>query len=89
MVRTLWLKFKTWVSAVLAGVLLKLWNQNTQQTIQLKSINSPCRFQLEFNHPENHSEERNGAQRRTKVSFGRAMLQALELLGLVKKHFSG
>jgi len=31
---------------------------------------------------------RNGAQRRTKVSFSRTMMQALELLRLVKRHIS-
>jgi len=31
-------------------------------------------------------EERNGTQRRIKVSFGRAMMQALKLLQLVKWH---
>jgi len=30
--------------------------------------------------------ERNGVQRRTKVSFGRTMIQALKLLRLAKKH---
>ena len=30
--------------------------------------------------------EKNGAQRTTKVSFGRTMMQALELLQLVKMH---
>ena len=34
------------------------------------------------------SGERNGAQRRTKVSFGRTMMQALELLQLAKRHVS-
>jgi len=34
------------------------------------------------------SGERNGAQRKTKVSFGRTMMQALELLQLVKRHVS-
>jgi len=33
--------------------------------------------------------ERNGVQRRTMVSFGRTMMQAVELLGLVKRHISG
>ena len=32
--------------------------------------------------------ERNGVQRRTDISFGRAMMQALELLRLVKGHIS-
>ena len=31
---------------------------------------------------------RNGVQRRTKVSFGRIMMQALELLQLAKMHVS-
>jgi len=35
------------------------------------------------------SEERNGAQSRTKVSFGRTMMQVLELLRLVKRHILG
>ena len=35
------------------------------------------------------SVERNGVQRRTKISFGRTMMQALELLHLVKRHVSG
>jgi len=30
--------------------------------------------------------ERNGVQRRIKVSFGRTMMQALELLQLAKRH---
>ena len=33
--------------------------------------------------------ERNGTQRRTKVSFGRTIMQALEQLRLVKMHISG
>ena len=33
--------------------------------------------------------ERNGAQRRTKLSFDRTMMQALELLQLAKRHISG
>jgi len=33
--------------------------------------------------------ERNGAQSKIKVSFGRTMIQALELLWLVKRHISG
>ena len=43
-------------------------------------------------HTANHhlcsSGKRNGEQRRTKVSFCRTMMQALELLRLVKKHVS-
>jgi len=35
------------------------------------------------------SEEMNGEQRRTKVSFGRTMVRALELQQLAKKHMSG
>ena len=35
------------------------------------------------------SGERNGEQRRTKVSFGRTMMQALELQRLAKRHISG
>jgi len=35
------------------------------------------------------SGERNGEQRRANVSFGRTMMQALELLQLVKRHISG
>ena len=33
--------------------------------------------------------ERNGIQRRIKVSFGRTMMQALELLWLTKRHVFG
>ena len=33
--------------------------------------------------------ERNGAQRRTKMSFGRTMMQALQQLQLVKRHVTG
>ena len=33
--------------------------------------------------------DRNGAQERTKISFGRTMMQALELLQLAKRHVSG
>ena len=33
--------------------------------------------------------ERNGIQRRTKVSFVRTMMQAMELLRLAKRHISG
>ena len=36
-----------------------------------------------------HSGEKNGKQRRTKVSFGRTMMQALELLWLAKRHILG
>jgi len=35
------------------------------------------------------SGEKNGEQRRAKVSFGRTMMQALELLRLAKRHVSG
>ena len=35
------------------------------------------------------SGERNGEQRRTKVSFGRTMIQALELQRLAKRHILG
>ena len=35
------------------------------------------------------SEERNGEQRRAKVSFGRTMMRALELQQLAKRHISG
>ena len=35
------------------------------------------------------SGERNGAQRRTKVSFGKTMMQALELLQLTKMQMLG
>jgi len=35
------------------------------------------------------SEERNGEQRRTKVSFGRTMMRALKLRQLAKRHISG
>ena len=35
------------------------------------------------------SGERNGDQRRTKVSSGRTMMQALELQSLAKRHISG
>jgi len=41
------------------------------------------------NHRLRGSGERNRAQRRTKVSFGRTMMQALELLWLAKRHLSG
>ena len=33
--------------------------------------------------------ERNGAQRTTKIGFGKTMMQALELLQLVKRHILG
>ena len=35
------------------------------------------------------SQERNGEQRRTKISFGRTMMQALKLQWLAKRHISG
>ena len=35
------------------------------------------------------SGERNGEQRRTKVSFGRTMMRALELQRLAKRHILG
>ena len=38
---------------------------------------------------QHSSRERNGAQWRTKVGFGRTMMQALELPWLVKKHILG
>ena len=41
------------------------------------------------NHHQRSSGERNEAQRRTKVSFGRTMMQALELLRLAKRYVSG
>ena len=41
------------------------------------------------NHHLRGSEERNGVQKRTKVSFGSTMMQVLELLWLVKRHVSG
>jgi len=36
-----------------------------------------------------NSQERNGEQRRTKISFGRTMIQALKLQRLAKRHISG
>jgi len=41
------------------------------------------------NHHLRGSEEGNGEQRRTKVSFGRTMMQVLELQRLAKRHISG
>ena len=41
------------------------------------------------NHHLHSKGERNGALRRTKVRYGTAMMQALELLRLVKRHVSG
>ena len=41
------------------------------------------------NHHLRGSGERNGKQRRTKVSFGRTMIRALELQRLAKRHISG
>ena len=41
------------------------------------------------NHHLRGSGERNGEQRRTKVSFGRTMMQALDLQRLTKRHISG
>ena len=38
------------------------------------------------NHHQRYSRERKEAQRRTKISFGRTMMQALEQLWLVKRH---
>ena len=38
--------------------------------------------------PMRGSGEMNGEQRRTKVSFGSAMMQALEILYLAKRHVS-
>ena len=35
------------------------------------------------------SEERNGEQKRTKVSFGSTMMRALKLQRLAKRHISG
>jgi len=35
------------------------------------------------------SGERNGAQRRAKINFGKTMIQTLELLQLAKRHISG
>ena len=35
------------------------------------------------------SEERNGEQRRIKISFGRTMMRALKLQRLAKRHISG
>jgi len=41
------------------------------------------------NHHLRGKRERNGIQKRKKVSFGRTMVQALELLRLAKRHISG
>ena len=41
------------------------------------------------NHHLRGSQERNGEQRRTKISFGRTMMRALKLQRLAKRHISG
>ena len=41
------------------------------------------------NHHLHGKREMSGAQRRSKVSFGRTMMQALELLRLAKRHILG
>jgi len=41
------------------------------------------------NHHLRGSKERNGEQRRTKVSFGRTMMRVLELQQLAKRHILG
>ena len=42
-----------------------------------------------FNHHLHSRGERNEEQRRTKISFGRTMIRALELLRLAKRHVLG
>ena len=79
--------------------LLALWT--CWETFQTKSSarNAPASSALTLVSHWSHSAhttnrhlhcrgERNGAQRRTKVSCGRTMMQPLELLRLVKRHIS-
>ena len=62
---------------------------NTSSTITAvtKSSMKPQSGATTYRHLRG-SEERNGEQRRTKVSFGRTMMRALELQRLAKGHIS-
>jgi len=81
-------------------LLLALWTcwamfqaNNNVRSAPASSVLTLVSDQSHDGHITNHhlcgKGERNGAKRRTKVSFSRTMMQALELLRLVKRHTSG
>ena len=63
-------------------------NTSAITAVTTKSSMKP-RSSATTNHHLCRRGERNGEQSRTKVSFGRTMMQALELLWLMKRHVSG
>ena len=76
-----------WIKASLQSIQLLRKMQNAQLSKCVPQLSIKI-VGLSLDHHLRSSGERNGAQRRTKVSFGRTMMQALELLRLVKRHVS-
>ena len=62
---------------------------NTSAITAVSKVSMKPRSVTTANRHLHGSGERNGEQRRTKVSFGRTMMQALELQQLAKRHISG
>jgi len=62
---------------------------NTSAITAVTKVSMKSRSGATANRHLRGSQERNGEQRRTKISFGRTMMEALKLQRLVKKHISG
>jgi len=62
---------------------------NTSAITAVIKVSMKPRSGATANHHLRGSQERNGEQRRTKVSFGRTMILALKLQRLAKRHISG
>jgi len=73
--RTLWVTFQA-----------KNNVKNAPASTELTQVSHFSHNASTANHHLSASGERNGAQKWTKVSFGRTMMQALALLQLVKRH---
>ena len=75
-------------------LLQKLWEAvQAENSAPASTALTQVLHQSHNTHTTNHHQcgkgVTNGAQRRTKVSFGRTMIQALELQRLAKRHISG
>ena len=89
----LWLRCETWASVVQAGALHTLFfGRNVSQMFEELEVKRSVIIHHVKSDTANHhlrgKGERNGVQRRTKVSFNRTMMQALERLQLAKRHVS-
>ena len=80
--------------SVLSNSLLNIFKQkdsvlNTSAITPVTKVSMKSRSGATANRHLHGSKERNGEQRRTKVSFGRTMMRALKLQRLAKRHISG